>query len=285
EIAARLDTAMNAAARAPVTAPATPAGSTTLPAEDHAATIDGLMAELAEATARIMPAVGADQPSTQPVYGPLNSAQYGTSATVLRLTHNRDFHGSAPSRSLHTDAYTRLNQRRSSRTGTGSYYVLGHLLNHNIGGPGNTWSNLVPLSQGANNRRADSMLHGFEKHVKDTVDASTPAQRKAVNFVVTANYGAANRSSDALSALEHARTATSDSDKRRWLAIREVVQEEATVPRNVSLSAHTLKTDGTRDQQLGNGDEVENIPASETDIEQYGVTPRPNILEAHSGEL
>lgn len=285
EIAARLDTAMNAAARAPVTAPATPAASTTLPTEDHAGTIDGLMAELAQATARIMPVVGADQASTRPVYAPLNSAQYGTSATVLRLTHNRDFHGSAPSRSLHTDAYTRLNQRRSSRTGTGSYYVLGHLLNHNIGGPGNQWSNLVPLSQGANNRRANSMLHGFEKHVKDTVDASNPAQRKAVNFVVTANYGAASRSSDAQRALDRARAATGDGEKRRWLAIREVVQEEATVPRNVSLSAHTLKPDGTRDQPLGSGDDVENIPASETDTEQYGVTPRPNIAEDHRSEL
>jgi len=280
DIATRLDAAIDAAAAAPTTAPTSPAGGAA--AEDHAAIIDGLMDELAQATARFMPVGGADQASTRPVYGPLNSAQYGTSATVLHLTNNRDFQGSTPRRSLHTDAYRRLNQRRD---GGRSYYVLGHLLNHNIGGPGDTWSNLTPLSQGANNSRSDSMLHGFEKHVKDAVDAPDPAERKAVNFIVTANYGMPSRDSDARNALERARAAANDSDKRRWLAIREVVQEEATVPRNVSLRAYTLNSDGGRDRQLGSGADVDNVPSSDRDIDNYGVTPRPDILEAHRDEL
>lgn len=284
DIATRLDAAINAAAAAPATAPATsPATSAGgAAAVDHAATIDGLMDELAQATARFMPVGGADQTSTRPVFGPLNSAQYGTSATVLRLTHNRDFQGSTPRRSLHTDAYRRLNQRRD---GGRSYYVLGHLLNHNIGGPGDTWSNLTPLSQGANNSRTDSMLHGFEKQVKDAVDAPAPVDRKVVNFIVTANYGMPSRDADARNALERARAAANDSDKRRWLAIREVVQEEATVPRNVSLRAYTLKSDGSRDRQLGSGADVDNVPASDRNIDNYGVTPRPDILEAHRDEL
>lgn len=282
DIATRLDAAIEAAAAAPVTAPATTPSAGGAAGVDHAATIDGLMNELAQATARFMPVGGADQPSTRPVYGPLNSAQYGTSATVLRLTNNRDFVGGTPSRSLHTDAYRRLNQRRD---GGRSYYVLGHLLNHNIGGPGNTWSNLTPLSQGANNSRTDSMLHGFEKHVKDAVDAPDPAARKVVNFIVTANYGMPSRDADARTALERARAAANDGDKRRWLAIREVVQEEQTVPRNVSLLAYTLNSDGGRDRQLGTGADVDNVPAADRNIDNYGVTPRPDILEAHRDEL
>jgi len=129
------------------------------------------------------------------------------------------------------------------------------------------------------------MLHGFEKHVKDAVDAPDPAERKAVNFIVTANYGMPSRDSDARNALERARAAANDSDKRRWLAIREVVQEEATVPRNVSLRAYTLNSDGGRDRQLGSGADVDNVPSSDRDIDNYGVTPRPDILEAHRDEL
>lgn len=288
EIAQRLDSAIDEAARAPVGAPAAstsgPAAGSA-PATDHAAIIDGLIGELAQATARFMPSGGANPESTNPAYGATNGAGYGTSATVLRLTHNRSFRGSAPNRSLHTTAYSRLNQRRSSIGASGSYYVLGHLLNHNLGGPGDTWRNLTPLSQGANNRRSDSMLHGFEKLVKDAVDAPRQQDRKIINFIVTANYSMPSRGSDAQQALEHARTAGSDNEKRRWLAVREVVQEESTVPRNVSLRAYTLDEQGNRGQQLGSGDDVENIPAADLDINRYGVNPRPGILDEHSSEL
>ncbi|NTV97503.1 MAG: hypothetical protein HGA75_19195, partial [Thiobacillus sp.] len=249
---------------------------------DHAAVIDGLMGELAQATGRIMPMAGADQQSTRPVYGPVNGAGYGTSATVLRLTNNRDFTGSTPRRSLHTPAYTRLNQRRE---GGRSYYVLGHLLNHNIGGPGDRWENLTPLTQGANNSRTDSMLHGFEKQVKDTVDAPDPANRRAVNFAVTANYGMPSRSTDAGDALANARAADNDNAKRRWLAVREVVLEEQTIPRNVSLNAYTLDAAGNRGPRLGSSPVVDNLPAGERAIDGYSVNPRPNILEDHRSEL
>ena len=291
DIAQRLDAAIDAAARAPVGAAApsasgaAPAAGGAAVATDHATIIDGLMGELAETTARFMPSGGANPPSTPPVYGNTNAAGYGSSATVLRLTSNRSFRGSEPSRSLHTPAYTRLNQRRSRIGARGSYYVLGHLLNHNIGGPGDTWQNLTPLSQGANNRRGDSMLHGFEKLVKDAVDAPRVADRKVVNFIVTANYSMPSRASEAQEALANARRATDESEKSRWLAVREVVQEEVTVPRSVSLRAYALNPDGTRDRQIGSGADVENIPAAELDIDQYGVNPRPGIIGEHRSEL
>lgn len=280
DIATRLDEAIAAAARAPASAVPAAAGA---PATDHATIIDGLMGELAVATARIMPAGGNDPPSTEPVYGDTNGAGYGTSATVLRLTRNRSFTGSDANRSLHTPAYSRLNQRRKARGR--SYYVLGHLLNKKIGGPGDTWRNLTPLSQGANLLRGDSMLRGFEKQAKEAVDAPRAADRKQVNFIVTANYGMPARGGDAQRALANARAAAGDPAKAHWLAVREVVQEEANVPRSVSLRAYTLKADGSRDRQLGSVTEVENIPAAEQDITQYGVQPRDGIVAEHRREL
>ncbi|MEF8702426.1 MAG: DUF4157 domain-containing protein [Candidatus Accumulibacter sp. UW26] len=284
DISQQLDDAIDTAARAPVGV-STTATADAPPATDHAAIIDALMAELAVVTARLMPTGGADPVASDPVYGNPNTAGYGSSVTVLRLTSNRSYRGSPPSRSLHTPAYARLNQRRSRIGASGSYYVLGHLLNHNIGGPGDTWRNLTPLSQGANNRRSDSMLHGFEKLVKDAVDATQVTDRKVVNFIVTANYTMPARASAADEALENARSAAQESEKRRWLAVQEVVQEELKVPRTVSLRAYALGADGSREQQIGSGIEVENIPAAELDIDQYGVNPRPGILEERSSEL
>ena len=50
------------------------------------------LAELAQVTARLMPA-GDGAASTLPVYGGTNTAGYGSSATVLRLTRQRSFQG------------------------------------------------------------------------------------------------------------------------------------------------------------------------------------------------
>ena len=71
------------------------------------------------------------------------------------------------------------------KDGKGSYYVRGHLLNHNLHGTGTNWKNLTPLTQGANNRNNDSMLHTFEKYVKRSVDAGN-----AVYFEVMPIYEA-----------------------------------------------------------------------------------------------
>lgn len=274
-VAKNLDSAIAAAAVAPASAATSTASP---PGTDHAAIINGLMGQLATLTARFMPVAGADPPSTLPVYGNTNGAGYGTSATVLRLTKNRSFKGSGPKRSLHTEAYKRLNQRRD---GGGSYYVLGHLLNHNIGGPGDTWQNLTPLSQKANNRGSESMLHAFETPVKEAVDTN----RETVNFIVTANYNMPSRSSEATTALNNAKTAASDGEKRRWLAVMEVLKEEEKIPNALNLTAYTLKADGSRDRKIGTKDNVTNIPSSDLPIGGYQVEPRPGILEDHRSEL
>jgi hypothetical protein len=114
---------------------------------------------------------------TPPIFGGL-IGEYGSSATVLRLMPPFKG-GSEPS--VSSDGWNSLRKRLD---GKGTYYVRGHLLNHNLGGPGNTWANLVPLTQFANNRAADSMLKVFEKPIKDAADKGS-----AINFAVTATYG------------------------------------------------------------------------------------------------
>ncbi len=79
-----------------------------------------------------------------------------------------------------------INVRKS---GSGSYYVKGHLLNNNLGGPGNTWSNLTPISRPANAQHETQ----FESFVKDAVngpgDKPTNPPGNAKAFSVKAQYG------------------------------------------------------------------------------------------------
>jgi hypothetical protein len=53
--------------------------------------------------------------------------------------------GSAPG--VTNENYNKLKKRRN---GDSTYYILGHLLNHNLGGSGNDFRNLTPLSRKAN---------------------------------------------------------------------------------------------------------------------------------------
>jgi DNA/RNA non-specific endonuclease len=60
------------------------------------------------------------------------------------------------------------------------YMVQGHLLNDNLGGPGNTMKNLTPITRSTNTTH----LHAVEKAVKDEV-----AKDNIVEYRVRPNYG------------------------------------------------------------------------------------------------
>ena len=82
-----------------------------------------------------------------------------------------------------------LREDRGSRTGLGSIdtrqgrYRLGHLLNHHIGGPGNDWRNLTPITPSANT----SHLNDVERSVKTLV----LTHNRWVKYEVTAEYSGA----------------------------------------------------------------------------------------------
>jgi hypothetical protein len=79
--------------------------------------------------------------------------------------------GSEPA--VNSTNFSYINVRKD---GSGSYYVKGHLLNDNLGGPGNTWANLTPLNRDAN--KAHQL--NFEDAVKTDVNGS-PARGAATD--------------------------------------------------------------------------------------------------------
>lgn len=108
------------------------------------------------------------------VFGSL-TGPYGTSMEATYLSKKNPDTGSRPS--VGHPNYDIINRRKRGR---GAYYVKGHLLNERLGGKGNIWDNLTPLT-----RRANSEHERFaESRVKTAVNAGN-----MVYYKVTAQYG------------------------------------------------------------------------------------------------
>ncbi len=255
-IAKKLDEAILTAAADPEAAtPASGGGEGTKSSTtNHAEIIQVLLDELAPVTARFLPP-GADEGSTQPVYGP-TVGEFGSSASVMRLTQKVPTGGGPPSSSLTNDSWEMLRRRKKSGS---SYYVRGHLLNDNLGGPGDTWSNLTPLTQEANNRARDSHLHGFEKDVKEAV----LKKGKAVSFVCTANYGRPSRETA---------TPNPDADSPDDLAIAAIIRAEQHVPFTLDCKAQVLDEEAVPGKTVWRHAVKNDI---ETDEDSYHLTTQP----------
>lgn len=209
----------------------------------HSAALVDQIQRLANDTAALMPAD--PNRSSAPVFSPVTGQGYGRKIHIDLLTSERShwpIRGSEPS--ARSPRWNRLNQRATDGNDRDYMYIRGHLLNHNLGGPGNMWENLAPITQTANNRGGNSMLNAFEDPVKTVVDAGG----RAANFDVQADYAANNRGSD-LSAIDAEiakagrgeATARTASDLR---AIREVVEEEQYIPDTVTCSAELTPATG-----------------------------------------
>ena len=234
-IAAELDTAIATAASDNPTPGAAGAAPT---ATNHADIIDALLGRLANATARFMP-VDITR-STPPAYGSLVNG-FGSSASVLRLTPIH-LNGSSPSRGdMGNPLWSKVATRKQ---GEGVYYIKGHLLNDNLGGPGSTWDNLTPLTQAANSDHKNN----FEKLVKRAVNGSegpysapTPAAAQArnlktVNFVVTARYGQESRPAD----IAYLRAqGNPDADDKA-----DIIEGEQAIPTQLDCAAHEVLANG-----------------------------------------
>lgn len=205
---------------------------------NHADIIDGLLARLADATARFMPVdITA---STPPVYGGRVNG-FGGSASVMRLTPIHANGSSPSSGDMGNPLWGKISKRKQ---GEGVYYIKGHLLNDNLGGPGNIWDNLTPLTQAANSDHKNR----FEKFVKLAVNGtegaySTPTAAQAqarnlktVNFVVTARYGQPSRQADItyLRALGNP-----DAEDKA-----DIIEGEQAIPVALDCAAHEVLSSG-----------------------------------------
>ncbi len=107
-----------------------------------------------------------------------NAAGWGTG--MIAIKQGASGGGSTPS--ISNSQFEDLNLRRHDRatsTSTASYYVLGHLLNQQLGGPGNTWGNLTPLSRSGNAQHEEQV----ESHIKNAVQSG-----KTIKYEVRVQY-------------------------------------------------------------------------------------------------
>lgn len=159
--------------------------------DTHNAGIDTKMNEISTALAAL-PATSA--PATSITYGGL---QHGFgSATRANYLDSRHPEGSAADSNKFDDQngyYRKINQRRK---GSGAFYVRGHLLNDNVGGPGNDWKNLTPLSQDTNGQHKrlwendlKTAVNGSSARMVGRSDSGPSAAGYAKNVSVMAVYG------------------------------------------------------------------------------------------------
>lgn len=207
---------------------------------DHTPEYDRLLTLLSTHVSLLMARSENRMPvATDPSYGSLQN-DFGTSMTVdvLSKLHRA---GSGPN--VTSPNWEALRKRKTG-PGRGSYYVRGHLLNDNIGGPGTTWLNLTPLTQTANNRGSESHLRKIEAPLKTRV-----RQGRVFKYVVTdgGSYQGLNSA-----ALAHFTAPTNPDPHKADKAA--LVRAEQFVPRQLVTSVEELNYDGTKKTARAAGD-------------------------------
>ena len=197
--------------------------------EEHGQNIHNLVIQLADIT-RNLPLSSTTGTSTPPVYGPLTTG-YGSSVSINRLTSD---HGPGTGTPGTGPRWQTLRRRKE---GGDTLFVQGHLLNQDLGGPGE-WNNLTPLTQAANLKDSDSHYHGFEKHVKKAVDDD----KKPVNFTVTAGYGRSFNSS----LHQYFVNQSNPDDTLR----AEIVEAEQYVPNFLECQSYEVNPDGSNKELI-----------------------------------
>ncbi|MEL6619997.1 MAG: DUF4157 domain-containing protein [Pseudomonadota bacterium] len=240
---AELDATIAKAGSAPVNATDDTASDA-----DTGPKIQKLIDELGTLTAEFMPGSATKaEASSPPIWGPKHEEDYGTTATVARLT-NTVPEGGSPTSGLSHDNWSVLLRRANSQGSDASFYIQGHILNDNLGGPGNDWKNLTPLSRSAN------ALHEkrFESEVKAKVipKAGTSTDPSAVNFVCSANYGRSVNETLARTFEDQTTTHTQGLNKDNAETIAKIIRAEAEVPLSMDCSARLLDNDGRPGAQL-----------------------------------
>ncbi|MCP4997954.1 MAG: hypothetical protein GY933_04175, partial [Hyphomicrobiales bacterium] len=133
--------------------------------------------------------------------------------------------------------------------------------NHNLGGPGNTWANLTPLTQKANqDHHAD-----FESRVKRAVNE----EYRILKFTGTANYGRQSR--ETLAAQYESYGNPND------LRIAEILRAERTVPLTLTMEATEIKSDGTNQENGLHIGPLNVANGIEEDPEKYQIRVAPSV--------
>lgn len=191
----------------------------------NAAQLTAKLNELSVFTADLMEPAGSG--AFNPSYGSLTASGFGTSIRVPTLSNNGNGSGVNQGYVNRNNVFLTMKARRR---GEGSYYVAGHLLNNNLGGRGDDWRNLTPLTQYANTRDHEP---NFESAAKDAVIT----KGKTVDFIVNAVYG--SHAGLATSKVAELR-ATGDTVKA------DVIEAEAKAPTSLDCSVIEVSPDRGR---------------------------------------
>jgi len=136
--------------------------------------------------------------------------------------------GSGPDTSAKHSVYDKIDFRQK---GNGSYYIRGHLINDNLGGPGK-WNNMTALSRTANHEHEGKV----ESKVKAAFDAGAVVRYKVV-----------------ASGNQNVKKATmADKDKFTKIGdfaaafpyLEKITEAESQVPTTITCEAYTMKKKG-----------------------------------------
>jgi hypothetical protein len=165
------------------------------------------------------------------------------------------------------------------RTGGGSLYVKGHLLNENLDGPGNNWANLTPLTQQANSDHKTQ----FENPVKLAVNNATSGYANkphgyAKNFIVKAMY---NREINAglISQLENEDVENEQipnmPDNTDPIMLAKILRAEQFVPKGLECSVVIGEKEGNKPPKERTLSKPIDNEINHGDLSKYQLSPEP----------
>jgi hypothetical protein len=148
-----------------------------------------------EPISRLMEAAGGSlHESTMPVFSGLHGG-YGRAMRVEIVNRPASVGSDANAGSAE---WSSLVRRKELRSDGRSYYVRGHLLSQHLGGDGNIWENLTPLTQAANQDHESRIENPLKQRVERNADHAfiyivTPAYGRGVaNDLITELYAPAS---------------------------------------------------------------------------------------------
>ncbi|MEY3289627.1 MAG: hypothetical protein RLZZ419_1869 [Pseudomonadota bacterium] len=219
-------------------------------------TINGKIVDLTNKLGKLAADIlSGDNASTPPNYGGLING-FGSSVTVEKLT-SKHAPGSEPS--VTSTLWDTLNLRRK---GSGSYYVRGHLLNHWLGGSGETWANLTPITRNANS----NMSSQFEEHAKGLV---IPKSDNQLKFAVNVDYahGSNAKLLKEIDDIEKAGSGSGGSlEKNILVNMKKLIEAEGNLPSKVTCE---YKVTAGKDKDKALGPKPFENTIEENSLDQY----------------
>lgn len=191
--------------------------------------VDTLLQQLADTS---VPLFGTEKPADSEITLPVgsNNHQFAASMEAVNIykTPKVTGNGSAPTSAKH-NIYDVIDNRQK---GKASYYIRGHLINDNLGGPG-MWSNMTALSRTGNHQHEGLV----ESKVKAAFDAGA-----VIRYKVTAS---GNQAAQTPTAADKSKfTKILDFDKNFALLVN-IINAEKNVVTTLTCEAFTRKKQGS----------------------------------------